>query len=177
MRKSVSGLVRNLAAVAVLAVMSSGAAQAQTADPKELAAFKEAIGKKYAVKVQAFKEAKAEPIVTKFYGPDVISVSADPKDPAKPHVTQGREAFRKQYTEAFKGNGPTDIKIESVKTYVNGNAGWDLTNFIINPNGKSGESLEKGGRMDMVILFLWTKVNGEWMANGEAFIPGYLSGL
>ena len=58
------------------------------------------------------------------------------------------------------------VKIDSVHTYVNGNAGWDWADFHVTPtDGKTKP-------FTFAILFLWSKVHGEWICKGDYFMNG-----
>jgi ketosteroid isomerase-like protein len=144
---------RLLFAVLLLALQPLAFAQ----DSTELAAFKQAIRAKYALKEKAFAAHDAETIVTKFYTPDVISVGEGEG------IFVGRDAIRPLYQEVVKSN---KVRIDSVHTYVSGNAGWDWADFHVMP--------EKGDPFTLAMVFLWTKVNGEWMCKGDFFASGSL---
>jgi hypothetical protein len=59
-----------------------------------------------------------------------------------------------------------EIKIESVYTYVRGNAGWDWTYFNVMPtDGKTKP-------FSFAILFLWSKIDGVWCCKGNSFVRG-----
>jgi ketosteroid isomerase-like protein len=128
-------------------------------DSPELAAFKKAIRAKYALKERAFAQHDAETIVTQFYAPDVISVGVGEG------IYVGTEQIRPLYQDVVKNN---EVKIDSLYTYVNGNAGWDWTDFHVHPtDGKTKP-------FTFVILFLWAKEHGTWMCKGDFFTNGSL---
>jgi hypothetical protein len=137
----------------------AAAKKAASADSSELAAFKKAIRAKYDLKEQAFANHDAETIVTKFYTPDVISVEGTPDG----EIYVGREQIRPLYERVVKDSL---VKVDSVHTFVNGDAGWDWADFHVTfPDGKMQP-------FTFAILFLWTKVNGEWMCKGDYFVMG-----
>ncbi|WP_321395936.1 nuclear transport factor 2 family protein [Emcibacter sp.] len=139
------------------AVALSGSLQAGT--DKELKAFEAAIKEKYDLKVKAFAENDADTIADKFYSEDVVSVDPSGK------VTLGREALRKEYEHIV----PTaTVSIESVHTFVDGDAGWDWANFHVTPTDPNEKPFT------FIILFLWAKENGEWICKGDQYVVGEL---
>ena len=126
-------------------------------DAQGLADFKSAIRAKYDLKEKAFAEENAEAIVTKFYTEDVITAAVGDK------VYHGRSEIRPQYEAHVKGN---HVKIESIDSFVAGDAGWDWADFHVYPtDGKTPP-------YTFAILFLWAKINGEWMCKGDYFTVG-----
>ncbi len=102
---------------------SAMAAQAAASpDSPELAAFKKAIRARYAIKEKAFADHDAETIVMQFYTADVISVGEGEG------VFIGRDQIRPLYQEVVKDN---KVEVDSVYSYVSGNAGWDWTDFNV----------------------------------------------
>jgi len=123
----------------------------------ELAAFKQAIRARYDLKERAFAAHDAETIVARFYSADVISVGEGEG------IFVGRDQIRPLYQEVVKSN---KVKIESVHTYVNGNAGWDWADFHVFPtDGKTRP-------FTFAILFLWSRVDGQWICKGDYFMTG-----
>jgi hypothetical protein len=138
---------------------AAAAKKAASADSPELAAFKKAIRAKYDLKEKAFANHDAETILTKFYTPDVISVEATPDG----GIYVGREQIRPLYERVVKDSL---VKVDSVHTFANGDSGWDWADFHVTfPDGKMQP-------FTFAILFLWTKVNGEWMCKGDYFVMG-----
>lgn len=135
------------------------AASAQVAATPELAAFKKAIGARYRLKEKAFAAHDAETIVSKFYSADVISVGEGEG------IFVGRDAIRPLYEEVVKH---VNVKVDSVYTYVNGDAGWDWADFHVMPLDP------KEKPFTFVIVFLWAKVDGEWVCKGDIFLKGNL---
>lgn len=134
------------------------AARAAASPPSaELAAFKAAIRARYAVKEKAFAEHDAETIVSKFYTKDVISVGEGEG------IFVGRDQIRPLYQDVVKNH---KVRIESVYTYVNGNAGWDWADFHVMPDDP------KEKPFTFAILFLWTKIHGQWWCKGDFFVTG-----
>ena len=166
-------LVTSLAAAALLIVSQSAVTAAESVPPAsaaaakkaaspdspELAAFKKAIRAKYDLKEKAFADHDAETILTKFYTQDVISVEGT----ADGGIYVGREQIRPLYERVVKDSL---VKVESVHTFVNGDSGWDWADFHVTfTDGKTKP-------FTFAILFLWTKVNGEWLCKGDYFVMG-----
>jgi len=138
---------------------AAAARQAASADSPELAAFKKAIRAKYDLKEKAFANHDAETIVTRFYAPDVISVEGGPNG----GIYVGRDQIRPLYEKVVKDSL---VKVDSVYTYVNGNAGWDWTDFHVRfTDGKTQP-------FTFALLFLWAKENGQWICKGDYFVTG-----
>jgi ketosteroid isomerase-like protein len=160
---------RIIAGISVLALLLCGSSLAQDSVPKnaaaakaaaspdspELQTFKKAIRAKYALKEKAFAAHDAETIVTKFYSADAISVGEGEG------IFIGRDQIRPLYQEVVKDNA---VRIDSVYTFVSGNAGWDWADFHVTP--------AKGKPFTFAILFLWAKVDGEWTCKGDFFVNG-----
>jgi len=143
----------------ILAPPRAAAARTASADSAQLAAFKRAIRAKYDLKEQAFAEHDAETIVTRFYAPDVISVGEGEG------IYVGRDQIRPLYQDVVKSNR---VKVESIHTFVEGNAGWDWADFHVLPtDGKTQP-------FTFAILFLWAKGEGGWMCKGDFFVTGSL---
>ncbi len=125
---------------------------------KKLDAFKKAIRAKYDMKEQAFANDDPNPILEKFYTADVLSVGPD----GSSH--EGTEGIRPVYEspEVIGGN----VFIESYKTAVSGNSGWDWVNFHVYPGDPSVAPFT------FKMLFLWEKIKGEWMSQGEMYVMG-----
>lgn len=182
MRKTVwvAGLVASLIVVSAWAstagataptnggeiLLAEGAAAAGAAREKhsaayrrELAAFEKAIGKKYALKERAFATHHVKPIITQFYTADAISVGAGEG------IYIGREQLTRLYRSVINRGA---VKIDSVYPYVNGNAGWDWADFHVTPSDP------KEKPFTFAILFLWSKIHGQWMCKGDFFVTGSL---
>jgi len=140
----------------LMLLLLSGVAFGAAPDPA-LAAFKQAIRAKYDLKEKAFAAHDAETIVTKFYTDDVVSVGEGEG------VFIGRDAIRPLYQEVVKNN---KVKVESIRTFVKGDAGWDWADFHVYPTDGKTEPFT------FAIVFLWTRVNGEWMCKGDSFVKG-----
>ena len=137
------------------------AAGADSAAP-ELAAFKKAIRELYDLKERAWAAGDAETIVTRFYAPDAVSIGE-----GDPTTMVGREQFRATYQKYVKD--VTSVRIESVRTIVNGNAGWDWTNFYATVRPEKAQDYPP----PLVrVLFLWSKQNGRWICKGDVFVNG-----
>ena len=136
---------------------SSDAAVIAVSPEAELAAFKKAIRAKYDMKEQAFRDNDPEPILTNFYSEDAISTDNE----GKTHI--GRAELRPVYEEVIGAF----VDVESFDTFVNGDAGWDWTNFHVSfpPEAKMEPFTFK-------MLFLWERIDGEWWSHGEMYVLG-----
>jgi hypothetical protein len=148
-----SGTLAALFGIA-LAVLGHAANASETT---ELDAFNSAIRAKYDMKEAAFAANDPEPILNRFYHPDVISTGPD----GSTHV--GRTEIRPVYEEVIGG----DVRIESYQSFVRGNAGWDWVNFHVTPPADSGEA-----PFTFKMLFLWEQEDGEWWSHGEMYVMG-----
>jgi uncharacterized protein (TIGR02246 family) len=127
-----------------------------------LAAFKKAIRQLYDLKERAWAAGDAETIVTRFYAPDAISIGE-----GDPGTMVGREQFRETYRKYVKD--VTSVRIESVRTVVNGNAGWDWTNFYATVRPEKAKEYPP----PLVrVLFLWSREGGHWICKGDVFVNG-----
>jgi hypothetical protein len=165
MRKSIVYLGLVLVAF-VTWIPAQAAAPEATASPSaavpdsaELQAFKKAIRAKYDMKEKAFAAGDARTIVTRFYAEDAQSVGEGYG------IFHGRKDFWPLYTQAVK---ELNVKVTSVHTVVSGTAGWDWANFDVIPKDP------KEKPFSLVILFLWQKVNGEWICKGDFYVHGNL---
>jgi hypothetical protein len=154
-------LLGGLGVMVLLSVLSGSANPAESSaaksDSQELVAFKQAIREKYAIKEKAFAERDVEALVTRFYATDAITTSDD-------GVVVGRDQRRATYATTMKT--AYSVKISSVFTYVKGNTGWDWANFQMSPLGSADAPFKAR------ILFLWAKVNGEWICKGDMSVSG-----
>lgn len=142
----------------IIASLGLSAPGVMAGAPEETAAFKTAIRAKYDMKEAAFAANDPEPILTRFYSEDAIST--DPEG----HTHVGRDALRPVYEEVIVN----DVKIESYKSVVNGDAGWDWANFNVIP--AEGTGMEP---FTFKMLFLWQRdENGEWWSHGEMYVHG-----
>jgi hypothetical protein len=157
-------LILCLAASMTGASTSTQAAEAQSSsassDAAALTAFKKAIREKYDMKEKAFAAHDAETIVTRFYTKDAISAGEDFG------IFVGRSQLRPMFA---KDVNLYKVKISSVHTIVRGDAGWDWVDFGVIPV----DTKEKPFMLAM--LFLWTKIDGEWMCQGDFYINGSFS--
>ncbi|MEM9532113.1 MAG: nuclear transport factor 2 family protein [Pseudomonadota bacterium] len=129
------------------------------ASASELDDFKAAIKERYDLKVRAFAEDNPDLVVDEFYAPDVFSVDNE----GKPHA--GREALRPIYHEVVPGS---EVRIESKRTHVEGNTGWDWANFYVTPDDPEAEPFS------FAILFLWERRDGRWWCVGDMYNLGKL---
>jgi len=126
-------------------------------ESEELIAFKAAIRAKYDMKEAAFRANDVEPIINRFYSDRVMSVDGDG------NVHRGRTGIRPVYEEVIGSL----VRIESVETLVNGDAGWDWVNFHVSFPPEA--ELEP---FSFMMLFLWERIDGEWWSHGEMYVPG-----
>ena len=129
-----------------------------SAADRKLEAFKKAIRAKYDLKEQAFADNNPKPILEKFYTGEVLSVGPD----GVSH--EGTEGIRPVYENPDIISGK--VYIESYKTQVSGNSGWDWVNFHLHPADPSMAPFT------FKMLFLWEKIKGEWMSQGEMYVVG-----
>jgi len=154
MELSRRGMVGILAGAPALAALATPAA---AADDVALAAFKKAIRAQYDLKEKAFAQHDAETIVNKFYAADVVATGEDEG------VSIGRSQLLPLYQKVV---AEANVRVESFYTYVNGNAGWDWTDFHVLPtNGKDKPFIFR-------CLFLWAKENDQWMCKGDMYFKG-----
>ncbi len=155
----------NIFRLAVLGAFLALTGCGKQAEPKpptlsaeeELSQFKAAIRAKYDLKEQAFRDNNPEPILNRFYSDDVVSTDNN----GVTHL--GREGIRPIYEEVI---GST-VRVESYKTVVNGDAGWDWVNFHVTlPPGANADPFT------FKMLFLWEKIDGEWWSHGEMYVLG-----
>ena len=148
---------KNILTLVVTAILLSLTGTAAAVD-NQLEAFKKAIRAKYDLKEMAFANNDPKPILEKFYTSDVLSVGPD----GVSH--EGTEGIRPVYENPDIIGGK--VKIESYKTQVSGNSGWDWVNFHVSPPDPAAEPFT------FKMLFLWEKINGEWMSQGEMYVVG-----
>ena len=135
-------------------------AAAAPSPAEELAAFKKAIRAQYDLKEKAFADDDADLVVDQFYSDDVFSVDNEGK------LHSGRETLRAIYKEVVP---PHTVRVESIRSHVDGNSGWDWTNFYVTPDDPEGEAFS------FVILFLWENRDGKWWSVGDMYVLGELS--
>lgn len=126
-------------------------------DTAALTAFKKAIREKYDMKEKAFATHDAETIVTRFYTKDAISVGEGFG------IFVGREQLRPMFQRDVK---LYTVKVTSVHTIVRGNAGWDWTDFAAIPVDPKQKPIM------LAMLFLWVKIDGQWMCQGDFYVNG-----
>jgi hypothetical protein len=123
----------------------------------ELEEFRTEIRVKYDMKEAAFAANDPEPILNRFYHPEVVSTGPD----GVTHL--GRDGLRPVYNEIIG----SDVRIESYRTFVAGDAGWDWVNFHVTPPVEAHEE-----PFTFKLLFLWARENGEWWSHGEMYVVG-----
>ncbi len=148
------------------ALAAGAAAPAAIAKPKDAAAFaefKKAIRAQYDLKEKAWAAGDAKGLVTGFYAPTAFTASEGEPD----HFPIGTAQFLALYKTYLADT--TRIRIESVHTYVNGNMGWDWTNFYADVKP---EKVKDYPPSPVRILFLGEKVDGKWMCTGDVVLLG-----
>ena len=154
-------MIQRLRACILLAGLLALLPLATTAASQEdLKEFNAAIRARYDLKEQAFAENNPDFIVDEFYSEVVFSVDNEGT------LHNGREALRPIYTEVVPGS---TVRIQSVKAHVDGDAGWDWTNFYVTPDDPAAEPFS------FIILFLWEKRDGKWWCVGESYQIGELA--
>lgn len=124
----------------------------------ELIEFKKAIRAKYDIMEAGWATDSPELIYDQFFADDARGLAAD-----EPRSYKGRAQFKEMYDDvALRG----EIKIESVDTFVNGDAGWDWANMHARYHDESVEPFT------VMFLFLWSREDGEWMSKGEIYVVG-----
>jgi uncharacterized protein (TIGR02246 family) len=165
MRQLVTYTIRAIGlALATFPMMDAGA-QSQlghaTGGSQEIA-FKKAIRQLYDIKESAWTKGDVETIVTRFYAPDAVSAGE-----GDPTTLKGTKQFREAYKQLLQDI--TSVRVQSVRSVVNGNAGWDWANFYANVKpGKAREYPPSPVR----ILFLFSKEKGRWICEGDIFVTG-----
>lgn len=147
-------VILRILAVTVLVSLTGNVVAAD----RKLEAFKKAIRAKYDMKEQAFANNDPKPILEKFYTNNVLSIGPD----GVSH--EGTEGIRPVYENPDIIGGT--VYIESYKTEVSGNSGWDWVNFHVHPADPGMAPFT------FKMLFLWEKIKGEWMSQGEMYVVG-----
>lgn len=137
--------------------VAADAPSKQMAGAEELAAFKTAIRAKYDMKEQAFRDNDPEPILTRFYTEDAISTDNEG------NTKVGREELRPVYEDVIAAT----VDIESYRSFVKGDAGWDWVNFHVQLPPEAGAE-----PFTFKMLFLWERIDGEWWSKGEMYVLG-----
>lgn len=141
----------------------SGSATASKPQSAELKAFRRAIRAQYDLKERAWAAQDYKALVTGLYSPSAFTAAeGEPK-----FFAQGRAEFLELY-KTFVAD-TTKIRIESVHTYVNGNMGWDWTNFYADVKP---EKVKDYPPSPVRILFVWEKIGGKWVRAGDVVLLG-----
>ena len=125
----------------------------------DLESFKKAIRIQYDLKERAFANDDPDLVVNEFYAADVFSVDNEGNSHS------GREGIRPIYHEVVPGS---TVRVESFRTHVEGNSGWDWTSFYVTPDDSTADPFS------FVILFLWEKRDGKWWCVGDIYVLGEL---
>jgi hypothetical protein len=147
-------------------VQAAGAAPVPIAKPKDAAAFaefKKAIRAQYDVKEKAWAAGDVKGLVTGFYAPTAFTAGEGEPN----HFPVGTAQFLELYKTYLADT--TKVRIESVHSYVNGNMGWDWTNFYADVKP---EKVKDYPPSPVRILFLWEKIDGKWMCTGDVILLG-----
>lgn len=135
------------------------AAMQESDSTDQLNDFKAAIRKKYDEKEKAFQRGDYRKIVHSFYTEDAILA-------IEGHgIYAGREALLGAYKEVVD---LFNVKVDSIHTHVNGNAGWDWIDYYVTPLDPNISPYSN------VILVLWEKIDGEWKSKGDLVANGNL---
>lgn len=126
-------------------------------DPAELAEFQAATSTLYRLKEQAFANGNADPVVTRFYAENAMSVGPE----GKPY--HGRDAFFQTYRPLVNTGS---VLIEPIQALVRGDAGWEWANFHVRPHDSTQEPFT------FIILFLWVRVDKNWVSPGDFYTFG-----
>ncbi|MBN9462918.1 MAG: nuclear transport factor 2 family protein [Burkholderiales bacterium] len=137
------------------------------ADSDALQAFRKAIRAQYDLKERAWAARDYRSLVTGFYSPSAFTAAeGEPK-----FFAMGRDQFLELYKTYV---ADTDrIRIESVHTHVNGNMGWDWTNFYADVKPEKAKDYPPS---PVRILFVWEKIDGKWMCAGDVVLLGSFDG-
>ena len=142
---------------------STAASNDKSSSTPSLQAFRKAIRAKYDLKERAWAAQDADGLVKGFYSPHAFTAAeGEPK-----FFAMGRAQFLDLY-KTFVAD-TTKVRIESVHTYVNGNMGWDWTNFYADVKP---EKVKDYPPSPVRILFVWEKINGQWFCSGDVVLLG-----
>jgi uncharacterized protein (TIGR02246 family) len=152
------------AAPGVCAMPAPTKASAEPANSSPaLQAFKKAIRAKYDLKERAWAAQDADGLVKSFYSPQAFTAAEGEPD----FFAMGRTQFLELY-KTFVAD-TTKVRIESVHTYVNGNMGWDWTHFYADVKPEKAKDYPPS---PVRILFVWEKINGQWLCAGDVVLLG-----
>lgn len=129
----------------------------------ELLAFKKAIRAKYDLKERAWAAGDSDGLVKGFYSANAFAAV----EGEKTFFAMGRPTFLELYKTYVADT--TKVRIESVHTYVNGNMGWDWTNFYADVKPEKAKEYPPS---PVRILFVWEKINGQWYCAGDVVLLG-----
>lgn len=170
MKKSVCSLMAVTALIAgvatstaALAAPPAGESLIPAKESTELAAFKKAIRAQYDLKERAWAAGDHEGLVKGFYARNAFTAM----EGAPEEFAVGTSQFLQMYKTYVADT--TKVRIESVYTRVNGNMGWDWTNFHANVKPEKAKDYPPS---PVRILFLWEKIDGQWMCTGDVVLLG-----
>ena len=148
--------MNNLLSVAIGVMSIAVTNYADAGGNSELENFKADIRARYDMKENAIAAGDTDSVVDGFYSEDVISVDSNGG------VLLGREAIR----PAIQAVAGGQVKVESFRTHVEGNSGWDWTNYYIMQKDP------EAAPFSLIIVFLWEKRDGQWWCVGDMVVPG-----
>lgn len=147
-----------LAILSVVAGVALAPLLVNAEETAELSEFKEAIRAKYDLMEEAWATDNPALIYDEFYSSDARGLAAD-----EPRSYKGRAQMKEMWDDvALRG----EVRIESVDSYVNGDAGWDWANMYAEYHDETVEPFS------VMYLFLWSKENGEWKCKGDMYVVG-----
>ena len=146
--------------------LASDSAKAQSdraSTTPEFQAFKKAIRAQYDMKERAWAAGDSDGLVKGFYSPNAFTAA----EGETTFFAMGRAEFLGLYKNYVADT--TKIRIESVHTHVNGNMGWDWTNFYADVKP---EKVKEYPPSPVRILFVWEQINGKWYCAGDVVLLG-----
>lgn len=161
---AVAALIAGVAtSTAALAAAPAGEAIMPAKESAELASFKKAIRAQYDLKERAWAAGDHEGLVKGFYARNAFTASEGVPE----EFAIGTSQFLPMYKTYLADT--TKVRIESVYTKVNGNMGWDWTNFYADVKPAKVKDYPPS---PVRILFLWEKIDGKWMCTGDVVLLG-----
>lgn len=146
-----------------LAAPPAGESLVPAKESAELAAFKKAIRSQYDLKERAWAAGDHEGLVKGFYARNAFTAA----EGAPEEFAVGTSEFLAMYKTYLADT--TKVRIESIYTKVNGNMGWDWTNFYAEVKPAKVKDYPPS---PVRILFLWEKIDGKWMCTGDVVLLG-----
>jgi nitroreductase/ketosteroid isomerase-like protein len=141
-------------AVSTLVLVSARATIA-SAEDSQLREFRAATRALYDLEEKAYEDKDAATLVSHLYSEDAFVVSPNSTSLGKQQILAG-------YQRHMDGRA----HLVSVKSYVNGNSGYDMVNFAFTPDDRAEKPVT------FKALLLWEKRHGKWICLGNMFMPG-----